>query len=211
MISGIARLRAKKGFTMIELLVVIAIIGIVTAIVLPTLTYDNKPNLGKAAAKDLFYAAQDVMSSAEMAYPKAIPTGKTVTFYAKVRANGTIREVGSGARSGGTPNFTLGETVLTEPFAVKHDKTAADDLLCLQKKVFEMFTNDIVTQDNMEGMLIFVADDQYRVTAAYWTDSQTVTGDLTLADTCIMESGQYCCAFPTKLCDPGAVMLSTAA
>ena len=37
MISKVARLRAKKGFTLIEAVVVIAIIGILVAMIIPSL------------------------------------------------------------------------------------------------------------------------------------------------------------------------------
>ena len=84
MISGIARLRAKKGFTIIELIVVIAIIGILTSIIVAAMSYDTKPTKGKGVAKDFYYVAQDVYSVSKIANPSAIATGTRTGFFAEL-------------------------------------------------------------------------------------------------------------------------------
>ena len=67
MLNYFYRLRAKKAFTMVELLVVIAIIGILLAMILPSLFRSDKPTKAKAYAKSYFYTVQDFMSRQRVA------------------------------------------------------------------------------------------------------------------------------------------------
>lgn len=212
MISRINRLRAKKGFTMIEIIVVIAIIGILTSIVISALSYDNRPTVGKGMAKDMFYVAQEVYSSAKIAYPNAISASATdrTGFYAEVGRDGYITEVGMmkvPAYSGGDmPSISTYEDIpktLTEDYS----GTAAADLQSLKVKMRAAFEQYLTDKDGMEGTLYVLADNNYRVLAAYWVDNvHTISGTTgLLVDNNLLDSGFYCCAYPVKYSQAGSV------
>lgn len=63
MIRFLQRQKAKKGFTVIELIVVIAIIGILIAVIVPSLSQErSRINEAGSAARDFYAAVQTVMS-----------------------------------------------------------------------------------------------------------------------------------------------------
>ena len=216
MISKINRLRAKKGFTMIEMIVIIAIIGILTSIVVATMSYDRKPTIGKGLAKDLFYVAQDAVASIEVSNPHAFDDytagGKRAGIYARVDAGGNITEIHTlsiGAFSGSSgPDYDIGAALsLTTPQTVTHDGTKEDDFKSYQNKMVQAITNYLVTKDTMEGGYYVMFDSNFRVLAAYWSDGPALTLDSNaLRDDCIMNSGHYCCAYPARLSMAGQYM-----
>ena len=214
MISKINRLRAKKGFTMIEMIVIIAIIGILTSIVVATMSYDRKPTVGKGLAKDLFYVAQDAVSSIEVSNPHAFDDYGTdrAGFYAQVDAGGNITEIRSMAIGvfDGTkrPDLAFGATLDPDtPLAVKHDGTSTDDHNAFENKLVHAISEYLMTKDSMEGGYYVMFDSKFRVIAAYWSDAPRMylgAGDL--QDDCIMDTGHYCCAYPARLSMPGQYM-----
>lgn len=205
MISRIARLRAKKGFTIIELIVVIAIIGIMTSIVVSAMSYDNRPTVGKGMAKDIFYVAQDAALSLKITNPQAIAKGKRVGYFVEIDNAGTIVNNGYIA-SVGEASETSATSLsfdLTAPGAIVHDGSDADDLNCFKTKMLEAFQRYLSSVDNMAGTLYVIIDDAYRVESAYWKEGTypVIAGGSTgyFADNNILDNGQYCCAYPPKL------------
>lgn len=64
MIRFLQRLKAKKGFTIIELIVVIAILGVLMAVILPSISQQrSRINEARSAAKDFYAAVQTVMNN----------------------------------------------------------------------------------------------------------------------------------------------------
>lgn len=203
MIKVINRLRAKKGFTLVEAIVVIMIIGVLTAMVLPTLAYSNKPAVGKGMAKDLFYKAQDVFTSAKIVYPDAIGTGKNVIYYV------TIDQTGNAIQSGTVTKTATSLTLVPFP-AVINITSSSSDKDKMDAKMKAALENYTEYNTDMRGTLYVVSDDHFRARVAYWTDATTFAdGGTTFADSCMLGNGFYCCAFPVALCDPGAVLFPT--
>ena len=63
MIRFLQRQKAKKGFTIIELIVVIAIIGVLMAVILPSLTGERQRiSAANSAARDFYAAVQTTVS-----------------------------------------------------------------------------------------------------------------------------------------------------
>ena len=218
MISKINRLRAKKGFTMIEMIVIIAIIGILTSIVVATMSYDRKPTVGKGLAKDLFYVAQDALASIEVSNPHAfddyVSDNKRAGFYARVDAGGNITEIRTmtigmfNVSSPVRPDYSLDLPLDPDnPKTVTHDGTKEDDFKAYENKLVHAISDYLMTKDSMEGGYYVVFDKNFRVQAAYWSDAPALTLDTNaLRDDCIMNSGYYCCAYPARYSTPGQYM-----
>ena len=212
MISALARLRAKKGFTLIEMIVVIAIIGILTAMIIPSLTYDQKPSLGKALAKDVYYTAQDVLSTVEITNPDAISSG-FVCFYAELDDYGHVIHGRSGicnpvvGTAGDVKVATIAYSTFDSLIASTGKSDAQKFMYDKMKTAFEKYVTD---KDGMKGRLYVVADSNYRVVAAYWSNVDLNKTDVSLRDNCITGSGDYCCSYPVQLCNGGEVFYYSA-
>jgi len=216
MVHKIARLRAKKGFTLIEMIIVIIIIGVLTAMIVPSLTYDQKPALGKALAKDVYYNAQDVLSTIEITNPTAIPStgGKSfVVFYAALDNQGQVIKGGSGVAnpaigSAGKVHTAAVSTTSFDTLIADASKTDA------QKKMYSKMQTALekytTQKEGMEGTIYIVTDETYRVLATYWLNVDANGLDVTLQDNCILASGDYCCSYPVMFCDAGQIFINSA-
>ena len=219
MVHKIARLRAKKGFTLIEMIVVIVIIGVLTAMIVPSLTYDQKPALGKALAKDVYYNAQDVLSTIEITNPTAIgdpsnPESKVfVVFYAMLDNQGQVIKGGSGVAN---PVITSSTNVNKAAVGTaSFDTLLKDDSKSdAQKKMYSKMQTALekytTQKEGMEGTIYIVTDETYRVLATYWMNVDANGLDVTLQDNCILASGDYCCSYPVMYCNAGQVFVSSA-
>ena len=214
MISKVARLRAKKGFTLIEAVVVIAIIGILVAMIIPSLTYDQKPALGKALAKDVYYTAQDVLSTIEITNPKAIESG-VVCFYAQLDnyghvvpgQSGICNPVVGGATADGARYAAIAYSTF-DTLLTMGGKT--DEQKKMYSKMQTALDKYVTDKEGMEGYIYIVTDKTYRVLGSYWLNVDAAGIDITLRDNCIMGSGNYCCSYPLEMCNAGAIFYTTA-
>lgn len=193
MITRIARLRAKKGFTIIELIVVMAVIGVLTAIVVAALSYDQKPIKGKGIAKDVFYVEQEAFCSAEITEPlameAALSSGGGSVTYTKYGVYISFNEAGLVTNE-------LGEIDKWGTVYVAKDVDGAMPACSFVPKAYNAITGSDAAEvaektrqlerlnerllgvaksylegmSNMKGTLIVLADAQYRCVAAYWTD-----------------------------------------
>ncbi|MBQ3841134.1 MAG: prepilin-type N-terminal cleavage/methylation domain-containing protein [Ruminiclostridium sp.] len=211
MISAIARLRAKKGFTLIEIIVVIAIIGILTAMIIPSLTYDQKPALGKALAKDVYYTAQDALSTVEITNPKAITSG-FVCFYAQlnnygqVTASGVANPVVGGAGDGGAHNAAVSYSTFDSLIS----GTGTDEQKAMYSKMQTALSKYVTEKEGMEGYVYIVTDTTFKVIASYWMNVDANGTDVSLQDNCITGGGDYCCSYPVRFCNGGEVFYTSA-
>ena len=191
MISRIARLRAKKGFTIVELIVVIAIITILLAMVIPMVYYDTKPAVARSMAKEFYYKVQEVLTDCK-AINAPIPANYTC-YFADLDEKGEVVKVGS---------FTV------DVYTMENETVyAANTTDVIGGKMREMMYNYLtsdLTRD-MTGRLIAACDTKYRVCGTYWVENfDLFEGGTEFSDENILATGEYCCAFPLPLCAPGA-------
>jgi len=194
------RSQGRKGFTMIELIVVIAIVGILTALVVPALTHDNRPARGKSLAKDMFYVTQDAMTDLKsVSSGGVLPSGDTI-FYADMDIQGRITACGVFVPTSMVdPKEDFNDAAHTLGDTIEHRR--------LYDKLDSVFKKNLTGAEGMQGCLIAVVDYDYRVREAYWVeeDAATNAGDLlntatgrTFVDDDKLTSGYLCTAFPTK-------------
>ena len=188
MISRIARLRAKKGFTIVELIVVMAIMGILMGMVIPMLTYDRKPAVARAMTKEIYYRAQSVLADCKAAR-KSLPVAEAVCYYVEVSSTGIAEEIG----------FFIADDQGTLGTPVVYTGSSTSDTLYKMKEVFEKYITDESIAD-MEGHLIVAVDQSYRVIAAYWMENFNFLGRDSFAEDNILSTGQFCVSYPNYLC-----------
>lgn len=190
MISRIARLRAKKGFTIVELFVVVAIITVLLAMVIPLVYYDTKPAVAKTMAKDFYYKVQEVLTDCK-AINLPIPQDFTC-YYAKLDENSEVTETGRFYMDGG--------------YTIKDEITFGDgstDKIC--SKMREMMLNYLTSEltKDMSGYLVAACDKKHRVVGTYWFEEMYDAG-ISFDNENILVTGKFCCAFPLALSAPGA-------
>lgn len=206
MISFINRLRSKKGFTMVELIVVIAIIGILTAMILPSLFHSNKPVTGKAMAKAYFYEVQDIVASIKITDADTFqnnicdPVSHSAIIAVTIDNSGQL--VAPGAV--GIIQESTGEI---KTIAVL--KTAAADLATnkVLGKIENALTKYTTTTNEMAGTLYAYVDQNCTVRAAYWSDANVLSDKADFSQAAVISNendnvlvdGFYCCAFPERL------------
>lgn len=192
MISLVNSLRKHKGFTIIELVVVLAIIGVILAMVLPSMFTSDRPAKGNALAKDFFYKTQDVMTIAKMAYPKSLgDKPSATTLYVVIDTDNSVVETGIYSSS----------TFKSTGFS--------GDVQKLVDRFTDCCENYFVTQDNMFGLVFANVNENFAVTSCYWTD--IMKDDFKGANKAISDKniidGKYCGAYPTYLVEAGETFL----
>ena len=196
MISRIARLRAKKGFTVIEMVVVISIIGILLAMIIPIVSYDRKPAVARTMAKEIYYRSAAALydcKAADVVVPTD-PSAHDTCFYAEVDSLGNPSETGL---------FYIdnrGVVVDTEIFTTAN----VTGIRGKMKSMFENYVTDEVTV-NMSGHLIVVVDSHHRVVGSYWVENfDTTMGMEGFNEDNILNTGDFCTAYPSFLSLTGA-------
>lgn len=221
MIKKINSLRRKKGFTIIELIVVIGIIGILTTIIVATMSYDARPSVGKGLAKDLYYVCQDAITNVKVAHSKAFAdfSGTTVPgVYVQLKSDGQIAEIQTikVTASMGSLSASVeyeGALDVDKPLAVESNPKGdaaikANDIKAYKNTIAHAISEYIATKDCYEGTYYVLFDKDYRVTKAYWSSTNEpmkgAAGMFTRE--CTLPSGELCCSYPVEFCGKGSVM-----
>ena len=187
----------QKGFTIAELVVVIAIIGILLALILPTVFNGDKSTKGKTYAKSYFYAVQDIMAQRKIADNPSAPafpaSAHELVFYTTTDSTGNVIE--SGVLPAGTTTMTPLSSILANTSLSEEYKQLVQKYATAMEKT--------ITSTEFEGTFYALVDDNYVVHAAYWSDglmSDLVAGNPTLkfSDDYVV-SGYTCCSYPVEL------------
>lgn len=207
MIGYINRLRAKKGFTMVELIIVIAIIGILMALILPTIFRDDKPTKAKGYAKAYYYTVQDFMSKKRITdspvtskahFPELIGE---FAFYTTVDKSGHAVESGLIALTGAFSASSARPCDDIESGAITIPHAPFRELII----DFGRYMENYVTTTEFAGTFYAIVTEEFVVKGAYWADgdigeiSSAGNTNLVFSDDNLLSSGYVCCAYPTEL------------
>ena len=199
MISLINRLKSKKGFTIIELVVVMAIMGVILAMVLPTVFTSDKPAKANALAKDFFYKAQDAMCVSKIANPKAFGTSKSLTFYVDLNDNDKDGKI----------DFTTGILSGTS-LGTAYDGSLDDDFDKTINRFLSCCKNYFVDVQGMEGIVFVKVDNNFAVQSCYWigvnSTQYAAISNKTLSQDNVVDN-YYCGAYPASLAFSGSTFL----
>lgn len=203
------RHKAKMGFTIVELVVVLAIIGIILALVLPSMFSSNKPTKGKEYAKSYFYTVQDFMARQRISNDKTKPSlAVDYIFYTELDASGVVLETGVIQCWAAGNVYAASDN--SDAATVAADTAYTDEFKELVNKFDILMKNTTAMEDTeFDGTFYAVVDTDFVVHAAYWTDCDwdTLTAsnsNLQYADECIV-NGYYSCAYPQELSDVAGV------
>lgn len=205
----IRKLKNRKGFTLVELIIVIAIIGVLLAMIVPSLMSSNKDTQGKGFAKEFFYKTQDFMSRQKLVEDSTNPTlapvlsDGHVILYARFSRGGDLKETGIVEYQNGG-NYSASDLTLRSAINASYTGFTA-----LMSK-FESEVKSYVSSTDYDCTFYALVDSNYRVQAAYWTDgswSDLVSGNgaLSYTDDCI-SGDYYSCAYPVERCMAGRKM-----
>lgn len=199
LISRIARLRAKKGFTIIELIIVISIITILLAMVIPVVSYDRKPAAAKTMCKEFYYRASEVITDCKAAnydLPALPSSAAYICYYGEVDRLGN---------SGETGYFFIDKNGVATSEQVYNPA----DVYGIGYKMNELFRNYVTDEVSIDlsGHLIAVVDTHYRVLASYWIENFEKPfagqGMEAFEEDNILSTGSFCTTYPTYLCTSG--------
>lgn len=167
-------LRSKKGFTMIELIVVIAIIGILTAIIVPSMIGAGRPQEADTRAESFYYALQNVFIDYKANNPENTPGYYTLADGTKLDDETQYFMVYAEADSQGTLTSGADEELPGDFTDIKVAKTATPTTqysLAYQTGISDpMLLNQLNAKTSGEeyGYYCALVDSECRVLITYW-------------------------------------------